>query len=316
MVPADPDTPRPTTPRTRDRPADRAGAVLPASRRGGLRAVGPATAPNGRRRGTGDGLRSRSISVALVVGPGRVGLFMSGYTLGRQAAAAPGHAGRRTKRRFQPFWDTYHTITEHYAGGAVDRETLVQGAIKGMIDSLGDPFSPTCSPDEYPRACRASAASSRGSGPTIATAGADGTEGCTPLGPTCHLVVTSRSTDRRPRRPASWPATSSLPSTARPLDGLTVDAARDRIRGPKGTVVTLTIQRGSRRTASRSRSPATSSSAGGRQQGPRRRDVGYVSVSGFSDNAADDVVTALQRPRRGGPDASSSSTCAATRAAT
>ena len=29
-----------------------------------------------------------------------------------------------------------------------------------------------------------------------------------------------------------------------PLDGLTVDGARDKIRGPKGTTVTLTIQRG------------------------------------------------------------------------
>ena len=29
-----------------------------------------------------------------------------------------------------------------------------------------------------------------------------------------------------------------------PLDGLTVDAARDRIRGPKGSVVKLAVRRG------------------------------------------------------------------------
>ena len=44
---------------------------------------------------------------------------------------------------FQPFWDTYETISERYAGGDIDRQALVQGAIRGMVEALGDPFSAT-----------------------------------------------------------------------------------------------------------------------------------------------------------------------------
>jgi carboxyl-terminal processing protease len=77
------------------------------------------------------------------------------------------------------------------------------------------------------------------------------------------------------------------------LDGLTVDAARDRIRGPRGTVVTLTIGRGAAppielpitRDIVQTREVDSRALAGGT--------VGYVRLSGFSDAAADDLVKAL-----------------------
>ena len=53
------------------------------------------------------------------------------------------------QQAFQPFWDTYNSIQSDFALGPVDRQTLVEGAIKGMIDSLGDPFSQYLSPDNF-----------------------------------------------------------------------------------------------------------------------------------------------------------------------
>ena len=81
----------------------------------------------------------------------------------RWAARAPSSRARRPTRTtaFQPFWDTYHTINDRYAGGEVDRDALVQGAIRGMIDSLEDPYSAYLTRTSTARACRASAASSR-----------------------------------------------------------------------------------------------------------------------------------------------------------
>ena len=46
---------------------------------------------------------------------------MSGYSLGRQAAGDPG-TPTSDSAAFQPFWDTYHSISDRYAGGAVDQD--------------------------------------------------------------------------------------------------------------------------------------------------------------------------------------------------
>ena len=118
---------------------------------------------------------------------------------------------------FQPFWDTYHTITDRYAGGEVDRETLIQGAIKGMIGSLGDPYSSYLTAEEYRASLQGISGQFEGDRRgDRRRRRSDGTQGCTPLGPACHLLVVSADRrDRRPRRPGSRRATSSWPSTAR-----------------------------------------------------------------------------------------------------
>ena len=92
-------------------------------------------------------------------------LFLSGYSMGRQAAAEPGTPGGEGGA-FRPFWDTYHTIRDRYAGGDVSRDAIVQGAIRGMINSLEDPYSQYLSPTSTARACRGSAANSRASAPS------------------------------------------------------------------------------------------------------------------------------------------------------
>ena len=75
-------------------------------------------------------------------------LFMSGYSLGLHAGEQPG-TPVNDEQAFAPFWDTYHTITDRYALGPVDQTTLIQGAIRGMIGALGDPYSAYLTSDEY-----------------------------------------------------------------------------------------------------------------------------------------------------------------------
>ncbi|OGO54652.1 MAG: hypothetical protein A2Z32_12905 [Chloroflexi bacterium RBG_16_69_14] len=232
------------------------------------------------------------ISIALVAILAGSALFMSGYTMGRQAAAEPGTAVSDDDA-FQPFWDTYHTINDRYAGGDIDRGALVQGAIRGMIDSLGDPYSEYLSSDEYRHNLQGISGQFEGIGAEIATRATDGTEGCTPLGADCRLVVT-RPLDGSPAERAGLQAGDIVLSVdGVSLDGLTIDGARDRIRGPKGTVVTLSIQRGTgapqsfaiTRDVVQSKEVDSEALAGGT--------VGYLAVAGFSDAAADEVIKAL-----------------------
>ena len=104
-------------------------------------------------------------------------LFMSGYALGARARSNPGPRSPRATA-FQPFWDTYHTITDRYAGGA----GRSRGARPGRDQRhdrvarrpvLGVPHAPTSTA----RACRGSAASSRGSAPRSRPRRPDGTHG-------------------------------------------------------------------------------------------------------------------------------------------
>jgi carboxyl-terminal processing protease len=232
-----------------------------------------------------------AISIALVALLAGSALFMSGYTLGRQTASQPGTPAS-LGTAFQPFWDTYGAITDRYAGGEVATETLIQGAIRGMIASLGDPYSTYLTSEEYRQSLLGISGQFEGIGAEIASQAPDGTQGCTPLGNACHLVVT-KPIEGSPAEAAGVKTGDFVVSVdGVSLDGLTVDAARDRIRGPKGSVVTLSITRGGApisvaitRDIVQSKEVDSKSLAGGT--------VGYIRLSGFSDAAADEVVTAL-----------------------
>jgi len=50
---------------------------------------------------------------------------------------------------FQPFYQAWNIIHEQYLEQPVDDKALMQGAIKGMMESLGDPYTAYMNPDEY-----------------------------------------------------------------------------------------------------------------------------------------------------------------------
>ena len=237
-------------------------------------------------------VRLLPIAAAVVVVLGGSALFLSGYTMGRQAAAEPGTPVSASEA-FQPFWDAYHTINDRYAGGEVDRNTLVQGAIRGMIAALGDAYSSYLTSEEYRQSLQGISGQFEGIGAEIATQATDGTQGCTPLGPDCHLLITDALADSPAERAGLRSGDLVLEADGASLDGLTIDAARDKIRGPKGTIVTLTIRRGTNdpfevaitREVVQQREVVSKALAGGT--------VGYVRLAGFSDAAAVQLSDAL-----------------------
>lgn len=233
-----------------------------------------------------------SISIAVVAILAGSALFVSGYTVGRQASADPG-TPTSDASAFQPFWETYHSINDRYAGGAVDRTTVIQGAIRGMIQSLGDPFSEYLSSDEYRQSLQGISGQFEGIGAEITSKATDGTEGCTPLGPDCRLVIT-RPLPGSPAEMAgvlSGDVVVSVDGTS--VAGLTVDTSRDRIRGPKGSVVMIGLERkGTPLELSITRDIVQEQEVASKSLADDS--VGYLRVTGFSDAAADDVVQALK----------------------
>ncbi len=233
------------------------------------------------------------IAVALVAILAGGALFMSGYSLGAKSATQPGTPVSEVEA-FQPFWDAYHSIDQRYAGGDIDRDALVQGAIKGMIDALGDPYSSYLTSEEYRESLQGINGQFEGIGAEIASEADDGTQGCSTLGPDCHLVIIA-PIDGSPAKAAGLlPGDLVLATDGVPLDGLTVDGARDRIRGPKGTTVVLTIQRGSEDPFDLTITRDVIQQKEVETRALAADTIGYVRMTGFSDAAAGEVRTALK----------------------
>jgi len=247
----------------------------------------PADPDPGQRRP-----RALALAIAVVVLLGGSALFMSGYSIGRQSAAEPGTPAGE-EGAFVPFWDTYETITNRYAGGEIHRDALIQGAIRGMIESLGDPYSSYLTSDEYRQSLQGISGQFEGIGAEIATQAPDGSRGCATLGPDCRLVITA-SLDGSPAKAAGLLAGDLvLEADGVSLDGLGIDGARDRIRGPKGSTVTLTIVRaaGTPFDLAIVRDLVQSKEVESRELADGT--VGYVRLKGFSDAAADQLKAAL-----------------------
>ena len=251
-----------------------------------------------------------ALAIGLVAVLAGGALFMSGFLVGQRFSDQPGTPGGRADI-FQPFWDTFTTIESRYAGGEIDDQLLVRGAIRGMVEALGDPYSAYLTPEEYQTGLQDLSGQFEGIGAEIGTKSATGeTSDCSTLGPECILIVVA-PIDGSPAQKAGLLAGDAILAVdGAGLDGLTVDGARDKVRGKKGTEVVLTIKRGEDaafdvaivRDTIVQREVIEEDLAGGT--------IGHIWVTGFSDNAADQFHTPSRPTSRPGGRRSSSTSAA------
>ena len=156
MLPDDPNRPAGPTPPVDPEPAFRLNPTT-------ITPNTPFIPPPPKRR-----LPVLPLAIALVALLAGGALFMSGYTMGRQMALEPGTPATASDA-FEPFWDTYRTITQRYAGGEVDEDALIQGAIRGMIEALGDPYSSYLTSEEYEQSLQGISGQFEGIGAEMAT---------------------------------------------------------------------------------------------------------------------------------------------------
>jgi carboxyl-terminal processing protease len=235
-----------------------------------------------------------AVAVALVALLGGGALFLSGYSIGVRQAAEPGTTAT-DQAQFQAFWDAYNNIKDRYPLGPVDQKTLIEGAIKGMVESLGDPYSSYLTSEEFRGTLQDISGEFEGIGAEIGTVDATGaTVDCATFGPNCRLVIVSPIVGSPAEKAGLKSGDVIVTVDGNTLDGLTPDEARDRIRGAKGTSVTLHIERKDaaafditivRDTIQRQEVITRDLGDGS---------IGYVRLTGFSENGADAFVAAIK----------------------
>jgi carboxyl-terminal processing protease len=203
--------------------------------------VGGAGTAAGRHRSVAPS-RFSLIVVAVVAGSA---LFLGGFSLGAHVATTPGTPADQ-EARFGPFWDVYSLIQGKYAGSPrPNPDQLVQAAINGMMQSLNDPWSYYQGPADFENSLLDVGGQAQGIGVQIQLQPIDpnSSTSCTKIGNGCELAI-AQTIPGSPAEAAGVLAADVIVSVdGKSLDGLTSDQTIALIKGPKGTPVTLGIDR-------------------------------------------------------------------------
>ena len=137
-----------------------------------------------------------------------------------------GNTPEEMQELFIPFWQSW-ALTH-----AVDDTLLVQGAIRGMLDSLGDPHTSYMNPQDYTSA-------------TTTFEGEDEYEG---IGAWVdiskdYLTIITPFPDSPAEKAGLQPGAKILAIDGEDMTGIDGELVRQKVLGPANTTITLTIQR-------------------------------------------------------------------------
>jgi carboxyl-terminal processing protease len=169
-------------------------------------------------------------------------LFVSGFTLGREQSASAGTPSS-VEDQFAPFWEAYNKIRAEYVG-EVDDKRLVEEAIRGLFEAIGDPYSGYMSSDEYKRSLASLSGQFEGIGAHMAARlAAQPDEACDRASDECQFVVVKTVGDSPAEKAGLQADDVILAVDGEPVDGKTLEETVARVRGPKGSEVTLRVLR-------------------------------------------------------------------------
>lgn len=218
-----------------------AEAVEPALEQATEQPLEPVVRPAARPRT----LTPSKISLVLVAILAGSALFVGGYTLGSHVASTPGTPASE-EARFGSFWDVYDLIQSDYAGSPKpDQDELVQGAIKGMLETLNDPWSYYQAPQDFASSLQSVGGQAQGIGVQVQLQPVDptSTQSCQTIGDGCELAVV-KPIEGSPAESAGVLAGDVVSTVdGQSLDGDTIDQASALIKGDVGTKVTIVFLR-------------------------------------------------------------------------
>ena len=131
---------------------------------------------------------------------------------------------------FAPFWQSWDLVHNLYIDQPVNDELMMQGAIKGMMESLGDQHSSYMDPDQYRQANMPLEGSYEGIGAWV-----DATKE--------YLTIVSPMPGSPAEKAGLLPGDMVIAIDGEDMTGIDGNLVIRKVLGPAGTKVTLTIYR-------------------------------------------------------------------------
>ena len=181
---------------------------------------------------------------------------------------------------FKPFWEAWQIIHDQYVDQPVDDTKLMQGAINGMMQSLGDAHSTYMDPQTYKDANAQLAGSYEGIGAFVDTTGT-------------YLTITSPMAGSPAEKAGLQAGDQIIAVDHQDMTGINPELVRQKVIGPAGTTVHLSIERQGAASPLEfdvTRAKITVPSASGKMLD---NGLGYVQITTFGDNTTKELTATL-----------------------
>jgi carboxyl-terminal processing protease len=131
---------------------------------------------------------------------------------------------------FVPFWEAWDTLHRQYVDQPLNDSLLLQGAIRGMLSSIGDPHTSYMDPIEFQQANAPLEGEYEGIGAYVDTTGE-------------FLTIISPMPDSPAEKAGLKPGDKVVKIDGEDMTGIDPNLVLRKILGPAGTDVELTIER-------------------------------------------------------------------------
>ena len=182
---------------------------------------------------------------------------------------------------FTPFWEAWNIVHDEYVDQPVDDTALMQGAIRGMMEALGDEHSTYMDPKTFQDANDSLAGEYEGIGAWVDTT-AD------------YLTVISPIPGSPADKIGIKPGDKIIAIDGEDMTGIDAELVRQRVLGPAGSKVVLTIERTGESEPlefSITREKIVVKSATGEML---ENGIGYVQITTFGDKTTPELRAALK----------------------
>jgi carboxyl-terminal processing protease len=184
------------------------------------------------------------------------------------------------EKLFKPFWQAWELMHKYYVDQPMDDLLLMQGAIRGMLDSVGDPHTAYMNPEEYRQTNTSLLGKYEGIGAYVDIRGD-------------YLKIISPMPGSPAEKAGLRPGDTVIKVDGDDMTGVNGNLVLSRILGPAGTDVTLTIVRDGENEPFDVTITRAAIKVASVESEMLDDDIAYINILTYGDETAKDVHQAL-----------------------